>query len=137
MTSANDVIGLQRAIVELVTEDDARAAWMSDPHGYSDRRLSGPAARALARVDPSGMQAMTLSHVAKKERFDYFHKLHHDLEARKAAQAGEGAPASSPGEPHHDHDHDGPDGPHSHAPQHQHEPGADHGHGHAHAHGEH
>jgi hypothetical protein len=84
--AANDLMGLQRAVVELVTDDGARAARNADPAGYAATRLSGPAADALAGIDPAGLEAMTLSHVAKKERFDHLHRLHHELEARKAAE---------------------------------------------------
>ena len=89
--AANDLIGLQRAVVELVTDDGARAARDADPAGYAAMRLSGPAADVLAGIDPAGLQAMTLSHVAKKERFDYLHRLHHELEDRKAAERSERA----------------------------------------------
>jgi hypothetical protein len=116
----NDVIGLQRAVVVLVTDDDAREAFVADPSGYAAGRLSGSAAVALAGVDPVGVQAFTLSHVAKKARFDHLHQLHHELEARKAAEAAEREAHS------HDHDH----GHHAHDHGHdEHDHGhEDHGH---------
>jgi hypothetical protein len=106
----NDLVGLQRAVVELVTDDGARSAWRDDPVGFAAVRLSGPAAEVLARVDPAGMQAMTLSHVAKKERFDYLHRLHHELEDRKAADRREREHAGS----HSGHDHPHGNGHHVH-----------------------
>lgn len=102
MTAGNDVIGLQRAVVEIVTDDGARGEWLADPRGFADRRLSGSAATALAGISPLGMQAMTLSHVAKKDRFDHLHRLHHELEARKAAE-GRGHDAVHDGGAHHRH----------------------------------
>jgi hypothetical protein len=123
--SSNDVVGLQRAIVELVTDDEARAAWMSGPRDYSAARLNGPAANVLAQVDPSGLQAMTMSHVAKKARFDHLHRLHHELEARKAASAAPEAAAEGPatavhrhraGEGHHPHTHGDGHAPHGELP---------------------
>jgi hypothetical protein len=87
LTPKNDVAGLQRAVVELVTDDDARAGWMSDPGGFAALRLTGPAAEVLVAIDPGGIQAMAMSHFTKKARFDYLHRLHHELEARKAAEA--------------------------------------------------
>jgi hypothetical protein len=109
--TANDLIGLQRAVVELVTDDDARAARNSDPAGYAATRLSGPAADVLAGIDPAGLQAMTLSHVAKKERFDYLHRLHHELEDRKAAERSGRAHVVDG----HGHDHPHGEGHHVHS----------------------
>lgn len=106
-----DLIGLQRAVVELVTDDGARSTWRDDPTGFAAQRLSGPAADALARVDPAGMQAMTLSHVAKKDRFDHLHRLHHEFEDRKAAERREKEQAGSESGHHHPHG----DGHHVHA----------------------
>jgi len=119
VTSVHDVVGLQRGVVELVTDDAARAAWTADPEGFAAARLSGPAAKVLAGIDPSGLEAMTLSHVAKKDRFDYLHRLHHELEDRKRAEAaaGEGTGSTVPTDHDHghghDHDHDG-NGHHEH-----------------------
>jgi len=100
----NDLIGLQRAVVELVTDDGARAAWNADPAGFAAARLSGSAAAAVATINPAGLEAMTLSHVAKKERFDYLHRLHHELEAKKAAEHRDGASVAGNG---HRHSHGG------------------------------
>ena len=112
MTSPNDVVGLQRAVVAVVTDDDARSAWMSDPHGFATSRLSGAAAEALARIDPSGVKAMTMSHVTKKARFDRLHRLHHELEARRAeAAVGGHEHAQTDEHPHtsgHPHTHERP-----------------------------
>jgi hypothetical protein len=112
--SDNDVVGLHRAVVALVTDDEARQSWLCDPEAFTAPRVEGPAAGALSRIDAIGLQAFTLSHVAKKDRFDYLHKLHHELEDRKASEraAKEGS----------DHDH-----LHGHSHDHPHEHGHSHG----------
>ncbi len=99
----NDLKGLQRAVVELVTDDGARRAWNADPVGFAAARLSGSAAATVATISPAGLEAMTLSHVAKKERFDHLHRLHHELEAKKAAER-DGAAVAGNG---HEHGHGG------------------------------
>ena len=100
----NDLKGLQRAVVELVTDDGARRAWNADPVGFAAARLSGSAAATVATISPAGLEAMTLSHVAKKERFDYLHRLHHELEAKKEAERRDQATTAGNG---HYHGHGG------------------------------
>jgi hypothetical protein len=113
----NDVIEGQRAIAALLLDEDERLAWQADPQSYAAAHLSSPAAAAMiAGLDPVGMAAMTHSHLVKKERFDYLHRLHHEHLDRLAAKA---AAASG-----HTHDHDG----HAHDHAHDHDHPHDHSH---------
>jgi hypothetical protein len=68
-------------------DDDARGAWRADPTGYSFARLDGDAATMVAGLDPVGLEAMAQSHLTKKDRFDYFHRLHHEHLDRQAGLA--------------------------------------------------
>lgn len=65
-------------------DDEARRAWGDDPAGYASARLAGDEARMVAGLDPVGLEAMAHSHLAKKDRFDYFHRLHHEHLDREA-----------------------------------------------------
>ena len=118
-----DIVATQRVLADLVLDDDVRREWESDPRAYAQARLQPAEAAMIAGLDPRGLEAMSRSHEAKKQRFDYLHAKHHAYEDAKAEQAGHD---HGPDGHSHDHDH-GPDG-------HTHDHGHDHSHDHDHEH---
>jgi hypothetical protein len=110
-----DVIATQRVIASLLLDDAARREWEADPSGFASARLAGEEAAMVAGLDRAGVEAMTRSHLVKKERFDYLHKLHHQYEDRKAAER---AASAHPHPADHDHDHQAGH-PHHHGDGHQ------------------
>jgi len=91
-----DVVATQQIVADLLIDPEARRAWEADPAGFASERLGqGDEAAMVASLDPAGVAAAARSHVVKKERFDYLHRLHHEHEDRKAARAT--------GDHHHDH----------------------------------
>jgi len=118
-----DVIATQRVIATLLLDEDERMAWQSDPSGYAATRLPPEEAAMIARLDPLGMAAMTHSHLVKKERFDYLHRLHHEHMDRQAASAGVGHLGD--GHAHDDSHTDGHTNGHMNGHGHDHDAGGD------------
>lgn len=62
----------------------------------------------IAGLNPRGIEAMAMSYLGKKDRFDHLHKVHHDYEHLKEARAA-GAAGSHTLDGHspaHEHDHE-------------------------------
>lgn len=104
-----DIVAAQRAVASLILEENERAAWRDDPQGWAAARLEPDAAAMIAGLSPRGVEAMAMSYLGKKDRFDYLHKVHHDYEHLKEARAaGAAGSHTHDGHPHtHDHDHEG------------------------------